>query len=116
MTKSNKIEPLTLKEVLEKHKTANKVLTKNGYSVSGYYTDTEYKREGYWEITKKNTLDYIDKFGRQVYSIDKTDMKEDDWLYHLSGKLSFDWNDFMPNYIEYLRNNNVKSLPIRISY
>ena len=43
-------------------------------------------------------------------------MKEDDWLYHLSGKLSFDWNDFMPNYIEYLRNNNVKSLPIRISY
>lgn len=79
----------------------------------GIYTQQK-KAEvfGKWEVRKNGDMIY-DK-GR--YAIYSTQISNDDWLLHIYEKKWNDFNEFIPAYLQALRNAGIKKLEMKIFY
>lgn len=66
---------------------------------------------GKWKVNKRGDMLY-DGF----YDISHDQLKEEDWILHLSEKSWIDWNDFIPAYFQALTNADIKFITIQIKY
>ena len=70
------------------------------------------KKFGKWKVSLKGDMTY-DK-GR--YSIHHKRLKENNWIIHLSEKHWIDFNEFIPAYLQALKNANIQFLEIMTFY
>lgn len=86
---------------------------KNGVCpVWGYSTDRPNKRSlsrGKWTVNKEGDI-VFDGY----YHIQKDRLQEIDWIIHLMDKTWFDFNEFMPIYMQAHFNAGIKEIKIKI--
>lgn len=70
------------------------------------------KTFGKWKVEPNGEMNYDD--GR--YVIFGSDLEQDDWILHLTSKGWIDWNDFIPAYLQALRNAGIQKLSILAYY
>ena len=67
---------------------------------------------GSWVCDKEGNMD----FNNGKYNILASQLADPDWILHLSGKIWIDWNEFIPCYMQALRNADIKELEIKVNY
>ena len=66
---------------------------------------------GKWVVSKNGDMCHDNK-----YDIISSRLTEENWIIHLSEKVWINWNEFIPAYLQALRNANIKKVTILSDY
>lgn len=88
---------------------------KNQKKMNTFFTPQDRQKAesqfGEWYVSKAGDMTYKGHYHIMAYRL-----TEEDWIAHLSEKNWINWNDFIPAYMQALKNAGIQFVNIRVHY